>query len=57
MTEGLPEGAKEALLGSIPLGRLGSPRDVAGLVAFLAGDGGEYITGQVIHVDGGMVMT
>jgi len=57
MTDGLPGGTKEALLGSIPLGRLGSPRDVAGLVAFLAGGRGGDITGQGIHVDGGMVMT
>ncbi len=56
MTEALPENAKQALMGSIPLGRLGSPEDVAALVAFLAGDDAAYITGQVIHVDGGMVM-
>jgi 3-oxoacyl-[acyl-carrier protein] reductase len=47
---------RESLLGSIPLGRLGSPEDVARVVGFLAGEGGAYITGQVIHVDGGMVM-
>ncbi len=56
MTEGLPETAKEAMLKAIPLGRLGAPADVAGVVAFLAGDGASYMTGQVIHVDGGMVM-
>ncbi len=56
MTADLDEKTREALQGSIPLGRLGVPEDVAGLVAFLAGDAGSYITGQVIHVDGGMVM-
>jgi 3-oxoacyl-[acyl-carrier protein] reductase len=43
-------------MGQIPLGRIASPEEVAPLVAFLAGDGGSYITGQCIHVDGGMVM-
>ena len=56
MTSGLPEAAKTALLASIPLGHLGSPEDVAPLIAFLAGDEAGYITGQVIRVDGGMVM-
>ncbi len=56
MTEGLPESAKEALLAAIPLGRLGAPEDVAGVVGFLAGDEAAYMTGQVIYVDGGMVM-
>ena len=56
MTGGLPESVKTALLASIPLGRLGAPEDVAQLIAFLAGDEAGYITGQVIRVDGGMVM-
>jgi 3-oxoacyl-[acyl-carrier protein] reductase len=56
MTRELPEAVKESLLGSIPLGRLGSPGDVAKAVAFLSGEESGYITGQVIHVDGGMVM-
>ena len=56
MTGGLPESVKTALLASSPLGRLGSPEDVAQLIAFLAGDEAGYITGQVIRVDGGMVM-
>ena len=44
------------LKAQIPLGTLGEPRDVAGVVRFLAGPGAAYITGQVIAVDGGMVM-
>jgi len=56
MTRDLPEGVREALFKSIPLGRLGTPADVAGVVAFLASDAAGYMTGQVIHVDGGMVM-
>ena len=56
MTQDLPETAKSALLGTIPLGRLGSPLDVAYVVACLAADDAGYITGQVIRVDGGMVM-
>ena len=57
MTQELPETAKAALLGAIPLGRLGTPVDVAYVVACLAADDAGYITGQVIRVDGGMVMT
>ena len=56
MTADLADGAAEALRGQIPLGRLGEPADVAGLVGFLAGPSARYITGQVISVDGGMVM-
>ena len=56
MTDAIPEAAKTALLGSIPLGRLGSGEDVAYVVACLAADEAGYITGQVIRVDGGMVM-
>lgn len=56
MTQNLPEKAKEALLGRIPMGRIGSPRDVAEVVAFLAGDEAGYVTGQVICVDGGMAI-
>lgn len=56
MTEGLGEDVKSALLGSIPLGRLGEVEDVAAAVLFLLGPGGRYITGQVIGVNGGMAM-
>lgn len=56
MTDVLPEKVKEQMLGQIPMGTFGSPRDVANLVSFLASDRAAYITGQVITVDGGMVM-
>lgn len=56
MTASLTPDARQALTSQIPLERLGSPRDVAGTVAFLASDHASYITGQVIIVDGGMVM-
>ena len=56
MTENLREEAREALQDAIPLGRLGIPEDVARAVVFLSGEDSSYITGQVINVDGGMVM-
>ncbi len=56
MTKALPESAREALLKLIPLSRLGSPDDVARAVLFLSSDLASYITGQVLVVDGGMVM-
>lgn len=56
MTAELGEQAREALSGQIALGRLGQPSDIASVVRFLAGPGAAYITGQVIVVDGGMVM-
>ena len=56
MTDKLDEEVKEKMKSSIPLGRLGTPQDVANLVCFLASDEAEYITGQTFNVDGGMVM-
>lgn len=56
MTAVLPDEVKEKLATEIPLGRMGAPEDVAEAVLFLASDQAAYITGQVIHVDGGMVM-
>jgi 3-oxoacyl-[acyl-carrier protein] reductase len=55
MTSVLPEKVREGILSQIPLGRIGSAGDIAPLVRFLAGPGSSYITGQVFHVDGGMV--
>lgn len=56
MTAELPEETREALLQQIALGRLGRPEDIAATVRFLAGPGAAYITGQVLVVDGGMVV-
>ncbi len=56
MTEGLSDAHKEALLQQIPAGRLGSVTDVAGAVAYLASPQASYITGQILHVNGGMWM-
>ncbi|HZX48693.1 MAG TPA: 3-oxoacyl-[acyl-carrier-protein] reductase [Nitrospirota bacterium] len=56
MTKKLPEDVTNALLGQIPMGKLGRPEDVANAVRFLASDEAEYITGQVINVNGGMYM-
>ena len=56
MTANLTAEARTALSAQIPLERLGSPEDIAGVVTFLASDRAAYITGQVITVDGGMVM-
>ncbi len=56
MTDELPENVRENIAGQIPLRRAGTPEDVAKLVLFLCTDDSNYITGQVINVDGGMVM-
>jgi len=56
MTDKLPEDIKKKMLEAIPLAKLGTPQDVANLCLFLASDESSYITGQVITIDGGMVM-
>jgi len=57
MTRELPDAQRDALLASIPLGRLGQPEEIAAVVAFLASDLGGYVSGETIHVNGGMYMT
>ncbi len=56
MTKALPEEQREALASQIPLARLGAPEEIAGVVAFLVSDAAAYITGDTIHVNGGMYM-
>ncbi len=56
MTQALPEAQRDALLARIPLGRLGTPDDIANAVAFLASPRAAYITGATLHVNGGMLM-
>lgn len=57
MTKVLPEEQKQQLLSRIPLGRLGAPEEIASVVVFLASDAGAYISGETIHVNGGMYMS
>jgi 3-oxoacyl-[acyl-carrier protein] reductase len=54
MAAAIPAAAREALVAQIPLGRVGTSREVAEVVGFLAGEGASYITGQVFHVNGGL---
>jgi 3-oxoacyl-[acyl-carrier protein] reductase len=56
MTAGLPADVKAEFTKQIPLGRMGSPGDIAAAVAFLASDEAGYVTGQVLSVNGGMLM-
>lgn len=56
MTDGIPEKIREGMIASIPMGRMGQPEDIASAVCFLASDDASYITGQVLVVDGGLVM-
>ncbi|KGR87576.1 3-oxoacyl-[acyl-carrier-protein] reductase [Lysinibacillus odysseyi] len=56
MTDALPEEIKETMLKQIPLAKLGQPEDIAKAVVFLASDSANYITGQTLHIDGGLVM-
>lgn len=56
MTEHLPEDIKQGMLTQIPLAKLGQPEDIAKAVAFLASEDANYMTGQTLHIDGGMVM-
>lgn len=57
MTRDLPDAQRGAMLAAIPLARLGQPQEIAAAVAFLASEGAGYITGETIHVNGGMYMT
>ena len=56
MTKGLADAQRESMLGQVPLARLGDVRDIADSVLFLASDSAGYITGETLHVNGGMLM-
>ena len=56
MTRGLPDDQKKALLGHVPLGRFGQVEEIAAAAVFLASDGAAYVTGNTLHVNGGMYM-
>ena len=56
MTDKLNENVRQSILNQIPLGRMGEPKEVAKVVKFLSSDDSSYITGQVINIDGGMVI-
>ena len=56
MTQNILEKNKELVLSKIPLSRIGTPEDVANIVCFLSSDASSYITGQTIHINGGMAM-
>jgi 3-oxoacyl-[acyl-carrier protein] reductase len=57
MTSVLPQAQKDALLQTIPVGQLGKPEDIAFMVGFLASEEARYITGETMHVNGGMYMS
>jgi 3-oxoacyl-[acyl-carrier protein] reductase len=57
MTKELPDANRDQILSQVPLGRLGQPEEISSVVEFLAGDSGAYITGENIHVNGGMYMS
>ncbi|MBR3425180.1 MAG: SDR family oxidoreductase, partial [Neisseriaceae bacterium] len=56
MTDALPDEVKENLIKNIALGKLGVPQNIADAVLFLASDGADYVTGQTLHINGGMLM-
>ena len=57
MTDALNDSQKESISKNIPMGRIGKPHEIAAMVSFLLGDGGSYITGQTLHINGGLFLT